>query len=146
MDYIIPVDHSLHCKAAVVQMIAWLKPGDSVTLVHMISDLMPIDPEDTVRCIYTPQNPIEEEGRTLLEDLRDLFPLDIPVAIALLEGYCRQGLPAFLEKREEDFVVIGSQGLGSVVSALLLGSVGKRILRRTQKPLLVITKKETRRD
>lgn len=144
-SFILPVDDTLQSEAAIAQLIRWIGPSDRVTLVHMISDLMPMEGDET-RFIYHAHSPIEREGMALLEAHRERFPLDVPVEIVLLEGLRTRGLPRFLESRDEDFIIMGSQGLGSTVRAVLLGSLATKVLICTGKPLLVITKKEKRRD
>ncbi|UCH22247.1 MAG: universal stress protein [Deltaproteobacteria bacterium] len=65
-------------------------------------------------------------------------------SIEVLEGYPAEVILREAEKLNCDVIVMGSHGKG-IISQTFLGSVTKRVLRRTRKPVFIIPlpKKET---
>ncbi len=66
----------------------------------------------------------------------------IGVDTVVLEGAVHQRLPALLDAREANLVVIGAHGEGKPRSALL-GSVADRLLRTVDRPVLLVRREAT---
>jgi nucleotide-binding universal stress UspA family protein len=78
---------------------------------------------------------------------RDRAPLDaaaaracergVPVTTRLLRGDTADEIVACADSLEADLIVVGSRGHGALAS-MLLGSVSRRVLRESRRPVLVV--------
>jgi nucleotide-binding universal stress UspA family protein len=64
----------------------------------------------------------------------------ISVDYDLLEGDAAEEILRLARSRDVDLIVIGSRGLGAVKSAIL-GSVSKRVLRESDRPVVVVNER-----
>jgi nucleotide-binding universal stress UspA family protein len=84
-------------------------------------------------------------ARAALERARHLAEeAGVEAEYELLEDDPAEGLAALAESRKADLVVVGTRGIGAVVGDLL-GSVSSGVVRRSQRPVVVIRSESERR-
>lgn len=110
----------------------------SVTLVHVYG--YPIQEEVTAK--LTTELLLEESktaGMQILEkDQASAFAADAHVSTMLIEGNDAQVIIDLTKGNEYDLVVMGSQGIGSLLKRLFVGSVTQQVIREVEIPVVVL--------
>lgn len=89
------------------------------------------------------QNAIDQdkdEALAMLKDAKERFLKDLEkeVHLAVAVGPVPTVVREYIEGHGCDFMIMGSQGLGSALKRLLVGSVTKKILTMVDVPVLVV--------
>ena len=138
---LLPLDGSDTSKRAVETAISFSKafPEAKFTLLYVLSH--PEGEMMTSGSIMM-QNAIEaekEKGERMLNNYKGLFDeaasrVDVNVMI----GPVSNVIIDCVENNDIDYVIMGSQGLGSAMRRLLVGSVAKKVLTHVKVPVLVV--------
>lgn len=138
---LLPLDGSETSKRAVEQASAFAKafPEVKFTFLYVISH-----PEGEIMTngSIMMQNAIdaeEERGERMLEKYAESFcdckdRIEIKVAV----GPVSNVIVDLAESTDIDYIIMGSQGLGSAMRRLLVGSVAKKVLTSVDVPVLVV--------
>lgn len=141
MRVLIPVDGSKASDLAVSAAVALENNVNlEVTLLNVITSSSWYRTNARYRVIEQATKPLELEGQTILSKMRKCFPQDKLVKLALLEGEPAESVVQFAEDSNCDMIMMGSQGIGSTLRSVFIGSVTKHVLAHVEKPVLVMGK------
>lgn len=128
------------------------KHSAEIIILHVLEDLNP-----TARVIlssHTGQDYLLEKFEKRVADVKDRINkrlkvfydkvrseepefVDAEVSVIICEGYPEEQIPQKADELNCGVIVMGTHGKG-FISQTFLGSVAKRVLRRTRKPVLII--------
>jgi nucleotide-binding universal stress UspA family protein len=84
-----------------------------------------------------PHEPSEHDHALLDDAAAVAAEHGIAAATALLRGQTVEEIMAFADSHDVELIVVGSRGHGAIANALL-GSVSRRILRESKRPVLIV--------
>lgn len=141
---LLPLDGSETSKNALEQAKvyakAYLETGLKLTFLYVISHP---EGEMMTNGSIMMQNAIEaekEKGVRMLEAYKEGFPekLKDKIEIAVEMGPVSTVITDYVKAHDVNYVIMGSQGLGSAMRRLLVGSVAKKVLTSVEVPVLVV--------
>lgn len=141
-NILIPVDGSETSLHAVREGVSFAKAFDSkVTLLYVLSQKIEGEPVLTGTIwAESPTARTEKDGYEMLEKCRELFGDHADnVDTVVILGTPTIGLEEYINEHDDiDFLIMGSQGLGSSLQRFLIGSTTKKILTHCKIPTLVV--------
>jgi nucleotide-binding universal stress UspA family protein len=93
---------------------------------------------------YPTEDDLARAACDVVERAEALVPADVPVSSVVRVGRPATAIVAQAEKGGHDLVVVGSRGLGLLLS-LLLGSVSRSVSARSPVPVLVVRRRNEKR-
>ena len=136
-NILVPMDGS-ECSERALKQALLLKQafGSKLTLLNIVSD-PDIDCSMGNPSIVNASVKKEREDAEayMAKRVADL-PADVETKVVV--GCISKSIIAEAEDMKADLIVMGSQGLGSVLRRLLVGSVAKNVLSNTEIPVLVV--------
>jgi nucleotide-binding universal stress UspA family protein len=138
-NILIPVDGSAYSQKAVEMGKELAKAFDStVTIVNVVTLMV----SPTGRIHYDYSADIEEkvkEAEKLLEEAKSKFEgRTDKVNTVILHGDAADMIIDYANGNDFDLVIMGSHGVGAVLTRILTGSVTTKVLHHIHKPVLVI--------
>lgn len=137
-DILIPTDGSDEVTAALDQAFELASTYDAtihalyvVDDSHGSSGLMGLDDRD-------PLEPLRQEGEAAVEEIaQKATEADLAVTTAVRQHTPHEGIRTYADEQDIDLIVMSSRG-HSGISRALFGSVTERVLRVTDRPVLVV--------
>lgn len=139
-DILVPTDASDEVTAALDQAFELASAyGATVHALYVVDDsrgssgLMGLDDRD-------PLEPLRREGEAAVEDVaRKAREADVAVTTAVRQHIPHEGIQTYADEQDVDLIVMSSRG-HSGISRALFGSVTERVLRATERPVLVVSR------
>lgn len=141
---LIPVDFSESSERAIAEgRILAEAFGSSVLLLHVVGVRLSakgfgaVDPLPDWVDLISDNEKIEAEDK--LQVYRESFgDMKERVETLLIHGAITDEIIKIINNTDVDFVIIGSNGIGSVISRAFLGSVANKVVHHSDKPVLVV--------
>jgi nucleotide-binding universal stress UspA family protein len=134
---VVPLDFSDEAYAAIdvaAEIVA--RPAD-VELVHVLPDLVTVDPVDSGWRTNDDCNRIEAAKRAIRQRLPDAKYHEMSLTVLIGNpGHC---IVNFANEQQADLIVIPSHGRTGI-ARMLMGSVAERVVRLAHCPVLVLRK------
>lgn len=136
---LVPIDGSdcsLRAVAAANEMA--LAFGAKVTLLYVIPDPRKegvIQGQEAMLLSEAKATPLARES---LEKAQKAMDPGLHTAISLQKGVVSRTIEKEAASNDYDFIVMGTEGMGSALKRLLLGSVTRHVLERVKIPVLVV--------
>lgn len=139
-DILVPTDGSDEVSAALDQAFELASTYNAtVHALYVIDDsrgssgLMGLEDRD-------PLAPLREEGENAVEKVaRKAREADVAVTTAVRQNIPHEGIRAYADEQDIDLVIMSSRS-HSGISRALFGSVTERVLRLTERPVLVVSR------
>lgn len=143
---LVPTDGSEEVSAALDQAFELASTYDAtVHALYVVDDsrgdsgLMGLDNRG-------PLAPLREEGQKAVDDVaQKARDANVAVTTTVRQNIPHEGIRAYADEHDVDLIIMSSQGR-SGVSRVLFGSVTERVLRLTDRPVLVVSKGAPRHD
>lgn len=138
---LLPLDGSATSKHSIEQAISFARAFKETkfTLLYVLSHP---EGEMMTNGSIMMQNAIEaekEKSERMLEAYREEFGEDKDrVSVQVAIGPISSVIIDMVETSDIDYIIMGSQGLGSAMRRLLVGSVAKKVLTSVDVPVLVV--------
>ncbi|WP_254546791.1 universal stress protein [Halomarina pelagica] len=139
-DILVPTDGSDEVATALTQAFELASTYDAtVHALYVVDDnrgssgLMGINDSD-------PLEPLQRRGQTAVEDIaKNARDVGVSVTTAVRRQTPHEGIRIYADERDVDLIVMSSRG-NSGISRALFGSVTERVLRTTERPVLVVSR------
>lgn len=139
-DILVPTDGSEEVSAAITQAVGLASTYDgTIHALYVVDDsrgdsgLMGFDNRD-------PLAQLREEGEKAVDDVaQTVRDADADVTTAVRQNRPHAGIRAYADEHDIDLIIMSSHGR-SGVSRVLFGSVTERVLRLTERPVLVVSR------
>ncbi len=140
MRYIlIPIDGSLTSKRAVEKGVEVQKlTGGQVTLLYVCPDVRREGLVEGVSAMERNMSFMIERGEDALAEAKEFFGPEVAVDTILEKGVVTKCIEEMVKNGPYDLVIMGTEGMGSALKRLLLGSVTKHVLEHVKVPVLVV--------
>jgi nucleotide-binding universal stress UspA family protein len=136
-NVVVPIDFSPESIAA-IDVALDLAPGAShLRLVHVLPELVPLDPSDASWQTVDGQTRIEQARQALRQRLGDEKYASARMEILVGDaGHC---IADYARDEQADLIVMPSHGRTGL-ARMLIGSVAERVIRLAHCPVLVLRK------
>lgn len=139
-DILVPIDGSDEATIALNQAFELASTYDAtVHALYVVDDsqgssgLMGLDDRN-------PLESLREEGEAAVEDVaRKAQEADVAVTTAVRQHTPHKGIRTYADEQDVDLIIMSSCG-HSGISRALFGSVTERVLRVTERPVLVVSR------
>ena len=85
----------------------------------------------------------KKQAEEMLNKYKESFEeLSDKVETVILQGSTADEILEYTKKSDIDFVIIGAQGVGSLLKSSFMGSVANKVLHHCEKPVLVVRQPE----
>ena len=111
--------------------------GAAVTFVHVVRAFDSLPTGAFVYGAAVPHEPASSDYEVLVHAAELAAVRGVEATTKLLRGNAADEIVAYADSLGVDMIVIGSRGHGSV-TGMLLGSVSRRVLAETRRPVLVV--------
>ena len=112
--------------------------GARVTLLYVIPDPRKEGVIQGHEAMLLSEAKAEPDAREALEEAQKAFTESIHTEARLAKGVVSRTIEKELANGDYDFVVMGTEGMGSALKRLLLGSVTRHVLEHVKVPVLVV--------
>lgn len=141
-DILVPTDGSDGAAAALEYAFNLAQKYDAtVHALYVVDDnqgdsgLMGLENKD-------PLASLREEGETAVKEIeQQAHDTNVTVVTAVRQNFPHEGIRSYADEFDIDLIVMSSHGR-SGVSRVLFGSVTERVLRLTNRPVLVVSRDE----
>ena len=136
---LVPIDGSacaMRAVAAADEMAVAF--GARVTLLYVIPDPRKEGVIQGHEAMLLSEAKAEPDAREALEEAQKAFTESIHTEARLAKGVVSRTIEKELANGDYDFVVMGTEGMGSALKRLLLGSVTRHVLEHVKVPVLVV--------
>lgn len=137
---VVPLDFSDDAFAAVDVAREIAATADQVHLVHVLPDLVPVDPSDDAWQTLTDESRIKQALLDLNERLTDDKYAAMPRKILI--GDPGHSISNYAHELGAELIVMPSHGRTGL-ARMLIGSVAERVLRLAHCPVLILRKDRT---
>jgi nucleotide-binding universal stress UspA family protein len=136
---LVAYDGSALAKAAVAYAIRRLEPHGRLVIAHVVEP-----PSRYLDELYDARrHRSRERGEALLRDVRDTLG-SVAAELRVGEGPAADTLIELAREADADEIVIGSRGMGA--GGAVLGSVSHALLHKTDRPVVILTRRAAERE
>ncbi len=138
-NILIPIDGSKASMRAVDEGVKLQKLLDAdVTLMYVVADPRKEGLVEGTETMLREEDVRVENGQAALAEAKARFPEEADVKTILLKGVVTHTIENAVVDSDYDLMIMGTQGMGSALKRLILGSVTKHVLEHVAIPVLVI--------